>query len=88
MKLLNLLGRLRGTRVLKIIITWDNEAGVFMATSRDVPGLVTEADSIPAMIRKLEVMVPELMELHAGNKPEHHVPVELLVKKTTICAAY
>jgi len=40
---------------------WDGEAGVWVATSEDVPGLVAEADSIDALSDKLEVLVPELL---------------------------
>jgi len=41
---------------------WDPEAGVWVATSEDVPGLATEADTIEALMQKLRVIVPELLE--------------------------
>jgi predicted RNase H-like HicB family nuclease len=41
---------------------WDPEAGVWVATSEDVPGLATEADTIEALTEKLRVVVPELLE--------------------------
>jgi predicted RNase H-like HicB family nuclease len=43
---------------------WDPEAGVWVATSEDVPGLATEADTIEALTEKLRVMVPELLEVN------------------------
>lgn len=43
---------------------WDNEAQVWVAVSEDVPGLATEAPTIEALVAKLEVMVPELLELN------------------------
>jgi predicted RNase H-like HicB family nuclease len=43
---------------------WDEEAGVWVATSDDVPGLATEAVSMEDLIRKLKTMVPELLELN------------------------
>jgi len=43
---------------------WDGEAGVWVATSDDVPGLATEAESIDALFDKLEVLVPELLEIN------------------------
>ena len=48
-----------------IIITarWDGEASVWLATSEDVPGLVVEADSWPAMIEEVKLVLPELLEL-------------------------
>ena len=43
---------------------WDPEAGVWVATSDDVPGLVTEAETPDELQRKLRVMIPELLELN------------------------
>ena len=43
---------------------WDDEARVWVATSDDVPGLATEAPTLEAMLRKLEVLIPELLELN------------------------
>lgn len=61
---------------------WDDEVKVYVATSNDVPGLVTEAPDLEALMRKLRIMVPELLE--ANNRlPErnHHkeeIPLELI----------
>ena len=41
---------------------WDAEAAVWVATSEDVPGLATEADTVEALIDKLKIMIPELLE--------------------------
>jgi hypothetical protein len=41
---------------------WDTEAKVWVATSADVPGLATEARDVNALIKKLRVMIPELLE--------------------------
>ena len=43
---------------------WDSEAHVWSAYSDDVPGLVTESDTLKALATKLETMVPELLELN------------------------
>ena len=42
---------------------WDPEAEVWVATSDDVPGLVTEAANPAELERKLLIMIPELLEL-------------------------
>ena len=42
---------------------WDVEAKVWVATSTDVPGLATEADTIEALTQKLREIIPELMVL-------------------------
>ena len=52
---------------------WDEEARVWVAESDDVPGLITEAPTQQELIRKLEVMVPELLEAN-----------DLLGRRTTI----
>jgi predicted RNase H-like HicB family nuclease len=41
---------------------WDDEAKVWVASSDDVPGLATGADSLEALIDKLKVVIPELLE--------------------------
>ena len=49
---------------------WDSEAHVWSAYSDDVPGLVTESDTLVALATKLQTMVPELMELNGRLSPE------------------
>jgi predicted RNase H-like HicB family nuclease len=44
---------------------WDAEAGVWVAESDDVPGLVAEAPTPAELEAKLKVLVPELLELNA-----------------------
>jgi predicted RNase H-like HicB family nuclease len=70
-------------KILFIRAEWDEEAGVWVATSDDVPGLATEAETMEALSAKLDTMVPELLEangcLHSGE-----VPFELLARKFSI----
>lgn len=51
--------------VLPIVVraNWDAEAGVWVAGSPDLPALITEAESIEVLRAKLQVMIPELLEL-------------------------
>jgi hypothetical protein len=51
------------TRDISINARWDGEAAVWIATSEDVPGLVVEADSWPAMIEEVRLVLPDLLEL-------------------------
>ncbi len=44
---------------------WDEVARVWVATSDDVPGLVTEEDNLEGLIEKLKVMIPELLDVNA-----------------------
>ena len=48
----------------KIKFIWDEEAGVWIATSDDVPGLVLESGSFDALVEKVRVAVPELLQLN------------------------
>jgi len=59
---------------------WDPEAGVWVATSADVPGLATEAETIEGLTDRLRIMIPELLEanglLHGGS-PQGSIAFEL-----------
>jgi predicted RNase H-like HicB family nuclease len=48
----------------KVGAFWDGEAEVWVATSEDVPGLATEAETLEALSQKLRTMVPELLQLN------------------------
>ncbi len=47
-----------------ILMTWDKEAAVWVATSKDIPGLVLESGSFDALVERVKYAVPELMELN------------------------
>lgn len=49
---------------LSVQAIWDAEAEVWVATSEDIPGLATEAETIEALTAKLRNMIPELMILN------------------------
>ena len=59
---------------------WDDDAQVWSAWSDDVPGLVTEAESMDKLTDKLRALVPELIELNGLPDAEPEVPLELLVQ--------
>ena len=48
----------------EITVQWDDEAGVWIATSDDVPGLVLESGSFDALLERTRAAVPELLELN------------------------
>lgn len=50
--------------VYEIRALWDSDAGVWVAESDDVPGLIAEADSPNALAHKLRTLIPELLELN------------------------
>lgn len=53
--------------VYEIRAQWDSEAGVWVAESEDVPGLVAEADSPNVLVQKLRTLIPELLELNGAT---------------------
>jgi predicted RNase H-like HicB family nuclease len=62
---------------------WDHEASVWVATSDDVPGLVTEAPTLESLLGKLRQMVPEMLELNGVLPPEaaRRAPFRLIAER-------
>lgn len=58
------------THTYHVQADWDPEAWVWVATSDDVPGLATEAETIEALTEKLRTIVPELLEANLGARGE------------------
>lgn len=62
---------------------WDADAEVWVASSEDVPGLATGADTFESLVEKLKVVIPELLEenglLPAGAT---EVPFEIIAERT------
>ncbi len=61
---------------------WDSEAEVWVASSDDVPGLATGADTFEALVEKLKVVIPELLEengLIAAGAAD--VPFEIIAER-------
>lgn len=73
----------------KVVVTavWDDEAKVWVAESDDVPGLATEAETIEALIAKLQIMIPDLLEANDGCEDMPAVPLELILRDLSIRAA-
>ncbi|GAB4365961.1 MAG: DUF1902 domain-containing protein [Methylohalobius sp. ZOD2] len=49
---------------IEVLALWDQEAEVWTATSDQVPGLAIEAETIEDLVRRLKVVIPELLELN------------------------
>jgi predicted RNase H-like HicB family nuclease len=73
--------RLPHTAIL-VRAQWDAEAGVWVATSDDVQGLATEADTLEALQAKLSVMIPELMQANAIMSDLSEIPVHIFAEQT------
>lgn len=57
--------------IFKVQAFWDAEAEVWVATSEDLPGLVTEASTIEILTQKLREMIPELIFLNRILPPDY-----------------
>lgn len=69
-------------KALFIHAEWDDAARVWVATSDDVPGLATESETVEALIAKLEVLIPELLDANDGQfDTSEGVPFELLTRR-------
>ncbi len=55
------------SRVLLVNVHWDGVARVFWANSDDVPGLVSEAPTFDALVKRVTAVAPELL---ADNRPD------------------
>ncbi len=66
--------------ILTVRATWDVQASVWVAESDDVPGLITEAEDLDALMSKLRVMIPELLEANGALPPNvDELPFRLIV---------
>ena len=59
---------------------WDEVAGVWVATSDDVPGLATEEETMEGLVEKLKIIIPELLEAN-GESSNAEIPFELLTRR-------
>lgn len=67
-----------------IKILWDEEAKVWSIVDSDVPGLVAEAPSQAALLAKIRILVPELLELNGypGDwRQGEDVPISVFAEK-------
>ncbi len=73
-------------REIKIKAMWDAEAEVWLAVSDDVPGLVTEAETSAQLVRKLRILIPELLEANGlfNEFRQEDIPFHLFSERTEI----
>lgn len=63
---------------------WDSDACVWVASSDDVPGLITEADTIEALDAKLQTIVPELLGLNGCLPSGDSIQFEIFARRFTV----
>ena len=73
------------SRPVVIHADWDAEAQVWVATTQDIRGLVTEADSIEALRAKLPGMILDLLE--EGAILDRPASIEIIARASDRLAA-
>lgn len=64
---------------IRVQAAWDAEAGVWVAESADVPGLITEAPGLDSLKAKLDLLIPELLAANGHPAPAgESLPIELV----------
>ncbi len=70
---------------------WDEEAGVWVATTNDIDGLAVEAATLETLSDKVCAAIVDLIELNGFEGPSKDLPVHImadkLVRVPTDCAA-
>ena len=56
---------------------WDEDAKVWVAQSKNIPGLSTEAPTMEKLMKKLDVLVPELLKANGLLGARKKVPFAL-----------
>ncbi len=67
---------------IKVEAFWDEEAHAWVASSDDVPGLITEAATMEHLMQKLKIMIPELLQENGliSEPDAADIPIHLLGK--------
>jgi predicted RNase H-like HicB family nuclease len=66
------------SRLIVVRATWDDEAKVWVAESPDLPGLVTEAESLDALDAKLPGLIQDLLEDDGQGDDHLDIPIEVI----------
>jgi hypothetical protein len=67
----------------EILLVWDDEACVWVAENDDIP-VALEADSLDALIERVRIAVPELLELNGKNYA--NVALNFKMERQTVMA--
>jgi len=74
-----LFAKLGATLSIEVNVFFDKEAGVYIATSKDVPGLVIEAESLDEMKPEITEAIHTLLELK-NNKNYQHTSADVVYR--------
>ena len=69
-------------RSITVHATWDNDAGVWVATSSDIEGLAVEGETIELLEAKVYAAISDLLELNGIDSDLPEIPVHVMMEKT------
>ena len=61
----------------------DEEAGVWYVSETNFPGLVAEAETQPALVQKVRLLIPDLHDANRHLMPTHSRGDEIVIQLTT-----
>lgn len=70
------------TKKFLVVAQWDEEAKMWVATSDDIPGLVTEASNIDDLIKRVIAVSPELIEDNLNGDKDMNDLLEVCVQSS------
>lgn len=65
------------TKKLLVTAQWDGESNMWVATSEDIPGLVTEAGTLDELLERVLAVTPELMDDNGHHLDARPLPGEV-----------
>jgi predicted RNase H-like HicB family nuclease len=74
-------------RIFEVRAIWDAEARVWVATSNDIPGLATEAESYDRLIERVLLIAPELLEENSVPSTQAKRAIRFVAERNEALAA-
>lgn len=63
---------------LSVTAEWDDETQLWVATSDDIPGLVTEAPDLDALLMRVRAVAPELLQDNRHQLSDGDLAAEMI----------
>jgi hypothetical protein len=69
-------------KTLSILVRakWDDEAGLWVASSTDIDGLSVEAETLELLEKKIMAAVSDLIDLNGINSDLPEIPVHIMAE--------
>ena len=61
---------------------WDEDAGVWVASSKDIDGLSVEAESLELLEPKVTAAIQDLLELNGSAFDSPEIPIHIIAEQT------